>query len=695
MGKKHKKHHKSERRQREVEPVEEVPEPPSLKIVLKKSKIEVLESDSDVYNQSPAMETSSSSKKHKHKKKKKKKSSDREKSRHRDEGKPKKRHREEAEEEFEVSQEEEPPVAKRQVLEDVDISGTGGEESEAAEEKSERGSATPTSQGAAEHGVLRICLKHLHSNLQRKDANGFFANPVNDMIAPGYSLIILSPMDFSSMLAKINTFKYRNVMEYKKDFVLMCNNAMTYNRPETIYYKEAKKLLHIGIKMMSKEKLLFMKRTIPFLASLRNEELGIDEPDETKEVIEAMQEEERQEKQRLKAREGIGRYEALPDNLTPEEILAQAKAAAKDAADILTLRKPESRFGFLRQRADGSTSLNIMNPDNDGTVSETEKVVNLGSLIGKLTSGTGSLSSYKEDKRNKVTPINYLNYGPFSSYAPQYDSTFSNISKEESDLLLSTYGDETGVQYARSIMDFTESSGDYAIAMVDNLLDILTKGEHSKTQKLLDEQKAQEDMRPVDSGPEVPPATAADISSLRSLSQLGVDVSFLDQYENEPPKDPIQEKLDQTASLLNDLQQTQNERLSSKLPPHLALVPGPSEKELQLAQKVTKELRELAKSANPRGVVSVEGVRSVLGVNYALTGDTNLTAPTPPVQIENKLPGDELTDNNPIILDDQDGNQCNSINDNDSEDLDISEFLKLPAHLASSLANSNENTLST
>ena len=32
----------------------------------------------------------------------------------------------------------------------------------------------------------------------------------------------------------------------------MCNNAMTYNRPETIYYKEAKRLLQSGIKLLSK-----------------------------------------------------------------------------------------------------------------------------------------------------------------------------------------------------------------------------------------------------------------------------------------------------------------------------------------------------------------------------------------------------------------------------------------------------------
>jgi len=43
---------------------------------------------------------------------------------------------------------------------------------------------------------------------------------------------------------------------------------------------------------------------------------------------------------------------------------------------------------------------------NFDTVSETERVINLGSLIGKLTSGTGALSGVKEDKRNKVTPGN-------------------------------------------------------------------------------------------------------------------------------------------------------------------------------------------------------------------------------------------------------------------------------------------------
>ena len=52
-------------------------------------------------------------------------------------------------------------------------------------------------------------------------------------------------------------------------------------------------------------------------------------------------------------------------------------------------------------------------------------------------------------------PVHYLTYGPFSSYGPMYDSSAANLTKEESDLLLSTYGDETGAQYAKRYLVYS------------------------------------------------------------------------------------------------------------------------------------------------------------------------------------------------------------------------------------------------
>ena len=40
----------------------------------------------------------------------------------------------------------------------------------------------------------------------------------------------------------------------------MCNNAMTYNRPETIYNKEAKRLFQIGMKTLSKVSIHYKNR---------------------------------------------------------------------------------------------------------------------------------------------------------------------------------------------------------------------------------------------------------------------------------------------------------------------------------------------------------------------------------------------------------------------------------------------------
>lgn len=49
----------------------------------------------------------------------------------------------------------------------------------------------------------------------RKDIDKFFAHPVTDLIAPGYSTIIANPMDFSTMKKKIKDGKYITIEEYQ------------------------------------------------------------------------------------------------------------------------------------------------------------------------------------------------------------------------------------------------------------------------------------------------------------------------------------------------------------------------------------------------------------------------------------------------------------------------------------------------
>ena len=107
------------------------------------------------------------------------------------------------------------------------------------------------------HIYVQPSLSHSHLppsflSPHRRDPDGIFAEPVTDDIAPGYSSLISIPMDLATIATKIEMGQYSSVSEFKSDFILMCNNAMTYNAPETVYYGSAKRLLTTGLQIIAK-----------------------------------------------------------------------------------------------------------------------------------------------------------------------------------------------------------------------------------------------------------------------------------------------------------------------------------------------------------------------------------------------------------------------------------------------------------
>lgn len=125
------------------------------------------------------------------------------------------------------------------------------------------------------------------------------------------------------------------------------------------------------------------------------------------------------------------------DDLTAEEVLEQVQCAAKEARKSISAQKSASKMGFLRQAKDGTTSMRIL-VDTENLCPE--RVVSVGAYTGKLQQGTGQLQGFREDRRNNAKVVKPLNYGTFCSFAPVYDSRFANLSKEETELVLNTYG---------------------------------------------------------------------------------------------------------------------------------------------------------------------------------------------------------------------------------------------------------------
>ncbi|CDQ84948.1 unnamed protein product [Oncorhynchus mykiss] len=497
---------------------------------------------------------------------------------------------------------------------------------------------------------LQEALSQLIRQLQRKDPSAFFSFPVTDLIAPGYSTIIKRPMDFGAMKDKVKNEYYQSLEELKVDFRIMCENAMIYNKPETIYHKAARKLLHSGMKILRPERLESLRQSIEFMADLENPanrssktgEVGNSSMDQCKDGPSPTDPSETTQSApntpRCFCKLHCWLRACKKDNDSKDEVSKVVSQAEKELEEIrkliddsggkLSNRGLESELDFERRKSDGSTTLAILNPVDLVAGDVGYCPVKLGMMSNRLQSGINTLQGFKEDKRNMVTPVSYMNYGPYTSYAPAYDSSFANIGKEDSDLIYSFYGEEASLQGSESLSEFLSKSEEHMYKLADNLLDALTNGEHSKTlrETCPDEQGPTEtaetgdkDMEVVD--PEASKQTESRLASLGSV--VGLDLQTPPDLLSEEAQH-FQQKLDETTKLLHELQEAQRERLSVKQPPNIICLLAPTTKELQLAEKVTGNLAQLTSQVAPGDVSSVYGIRRAMGIALPLEADEPL-----------------------------------------------------------------------
>ncbi|XP_077125631.1 bromodomain-containing protein 9 isoform X3 [Ranitomeya variabilis] len=581
MGKKHKKH-RSEWRSYDAGDLSSPPDQsqyyvgkPSekpLKLVLKVGGSEVTElsgsgHDSSYYDDRSDHEQRE---RHKEKKKKKKKKSEKEKDKHVDDEERRRRKEEKK---------------RKREKEHCD----SDEETEYFEPEKKLEVETPTDRPVRacrthpaenESTPIQQLLEYFLRQLQRKDPHGFFAFPVTDQIAPGYFMIIKHPMDFSTMKEKITANEYKSITEFKADFKLMCDNAMTYNRPETVYYKLAKKLLHTGFKMMSKERLLALKRSMSFMqdmdfsqqaAILGDEDTIVEEP--LPEValpapVEITKKSKKPSKEVISCIfEPEGNACSLTDSTAEEHVLALVEHAADEARDKVNRYYPNCKIGYLKKNMDTNLIYTVVNSDPDAEEEETH-LVDLSSLSSKLLP-TFTTLGFKDDRRHKVTFLNSTS----TALSLQNNTLFTDLKPDEMDLMYAAYGDDTGIQCALSLQEFVKDCGGYAKKMVNELLDQITEGDHSKILYQL-KQIGQS----VGDGSN----SVLDFMSMKSYSDVSLEMSMLNSLgkaKKELDHDDGHLNLDDAAKLLHDFHDVHNDRVGSRPSSNISSLSNNSERD--------------------------------------------------------------------------------------------------------------------
>ncbi|KAI1720678.1 bromodomain-containing protein [Ditylenchus destructor] len=445
--------------------------------------------------------------------------------------------------------------------------------------------------------TFQLLCDHILRKLISKDPEEFFAHPVEPSTAPDYSKIIDIPMDFSTMRRKIEDNEYTHLDEFKTDVNLIAQNAMTYNEPTTVYYLAAGKLSNVAKYYLSEQYLNYLRYSLPFGRDIPLDLIGLDKNGATTSKTQTST----SAINSTAAKKNSKALAAISDNLEAKDLI---KSVEKNLKNRLTSRLPNCHLGYLDNN-EGALALNIL------TGAEKSKVT-LGDFVKKLEKGNPGLCTPTEPRLCVDYPIQYTSSGPFSSFAPQFDSTWATLSKRDSDLLTMCYGDKANAIEALSLRQMVSDSGESAIGIVDMFLDKLTDGEHTRTMNALESDPLRKEQQQ-----KIPLNELLD--EVQSLENIGLDLSFVTDLKVDlgmaSRKPSTDQYLHKTAIMINDLANMNYDRLGSQPNVTLTDAPQPTQAEIHLADNLVNELSKELANAKPGDVISSFAIHDSIGID--------------------------------------------------------------------------------
>ncbi|XP_015239057.1 PREDICTED: peregrin isoform X1 [Cyprinodon variegatus] len=91
-----------------------------------------------------------------------------------------------------------------------------------------------------------VLLRSTLEQLQERDTNNFFTEPVPLEEVPDYLEHIDTPMDFQTMWNLLESHRYLTFEAFEADFGLIVNNCLKYNAKDTVFYRAALRLREMG-----------------------------------------------------------------------------------------------------------------------------------------------------------------------------------------------------------------------------------------------------------------------------------------------------------------------------------------------------------------------------------------------------------------------------------------------------------------
>ncbi|KAF7728821.1 hypothetical protein EC973_005447 [Apophysomyces ossiformis] len=292
--------------------------------------------------------------------------------------------------------------------------------------------------------------RKLLDTLIKKDAYGFFLEPVDTQLVTDYLSVIRQPMDLSTMRRKLNMGQYQHMDDFREDFMLIVSNAKTYNAANTIYWRSADRLEQYAVKAIDRA-----AKTVVYEQNER--ELSMETP--SRKPSEASV--------NIKVEEDVdilGAISSVPLvdlGLPTREPSTDPVVSSRSLTPTRTHGKKKKKKlmesgGSSIYAPDGSLSTVNGVPSNKPFASFPDLTMpNRHALPSAFfnRSTTEDFSSHK----HIIHQAYFNHYGPFTALGTQAPRDFRTL--DDIVYIDTMYGSDEGEAYMRSLWDFTSGLG--------------------------------------------------------------------------------------------------------------------------------------------------------------------------------------------------------------------------------------------
>ncbi|CAG5112745.1 Oidioi.mRNA.OKI2018_I69.chr2.g6926.t1.cds [Oikopleura dioica] len=382
---------------------------------------------------------------------------------------------------------------------------------------------------------VREILLHILSKLKVKDPTNFLHQKPCSLLYPNYPFN--AHYDMTNVADKVNKMCFFNIHQFRQAVSKVCKCQTDFFPSNTIRHKFALKFDQFAYKITAYRNLLDYC-----------EEIGIDEE--------------------LPKRQ-------LRDILVGNQIDTELPISPKDEQEDEYFSSQMSMA--IEQNvgsplAPGETRLNILQADAQPTVYNMDgRPMTLADITGRVH-GAAEFTKKTRTIEDRAFLKSYMSYGPYSSFAPVFDSRNATLDKEMTDMMIGTRKDP-----------FREDLEKIANADEFTITDYLAKsslGNENAEKELLDELTYHE-----------PKA-----DQLETLKDLGIDISFLDAF-----KPGASERVENIQSLLD--------YIADVIP---KLRKGSSTFSNDLADEAIAAITKVLKLTAPGAAVSVTALRKAM-----------------------------------------------------------------------------------